>query len=187
MPSLPASGWQGAPGPLGVSPACWRRSCIFKGSRSGLRLPADSVGILFYFCFASSVTKSLSGDRPVSLWRGEALLGGRKLGVCGASQQKGRPAGALGTPRSLCELTQPRLPGHGAWASVGTVPAQPCPVPWAGLGSNLVGELPGPFGLGSWPSLSLPFILGPSTGNLLSLILELIPTCQGLCLACEGS
>lgn len=81
---------------------------------------------------------------------------------------------------------QPRPSGHEAWALVGAVPTEPCPVPWAGPGSDLVGELPGPFGLGSWPSVSLPFILGPNTGNLFSLILELTPACQALCLACEG-
>ena len=57
-------------GPWGVSPACWRRSCIFKVSRSGLSLPDDCVDISFLFSFASSVTKALSGDHPVYPWRG---------------------------------------------------------------------------------------------------------------------
>lgn len=83
MPNLPAIGRQGALEPLDMSPACWSYSCIFKGFRLGLQLPADSIDISFLFCFASSVTKALSGDRPVYPWRGGALLGGRKPGMLG--------------------------------------------------------------------------------------------------------
>lgn len=70
-----------------MSPACRGHSCLFKGSRSGLWLPAD-CGISSLFCFASSVTKALSRDHPVYplAWRGPAR--GRKLRVCGTSQQK---------------------------------------------------------------------------------------------------
>lgn len=66
------------------------------------------------------------------------------MGGCGASCREGRPAGALGTLRSLCELRPTGLPGHEARASVGAVPAVPCPVPWAGLGSDWVGNSQGP-------------------------------------------
>lgn len=83
---------------------------------------------------------------------------GRKHRACGASWQKGRPAGALGTLEPLCELTPLCVPGHEAGALVGTVHTEASPVPWARLGSDLVGELPGPFGLEAGQVfLSLPF------------------------------
>lgn len=94
----------------------------------------------------------------------------------GAFWQKGRPAGPLGTLRSLCELTLPHMPGHEACSLVGTLPVEPCPVPWAGLGSDLTGKRPG---LGCWPSLSLPFILGPSTGDVMFLFLGPITYMSG--------
>lgn len=71
--------------------------------------------------------------------------------MCGVSQQKEMPVGALGTQRSPCELALADLPGHEAWALVGAVPAERCPGPWALGRPSLVRELPGPFGLGSCP------------------------------------
>lgn len=81
----------------------------------------------------------------------------------------GGPSRGEATRRGRGELTPSRLLGHGSWASVGTLPAEPCPVPWAGPGSDSGGELPGRFGLGSSPSLSLLFIVGLSPGKLVSL------------------
>lgn len=72
-----------------MSRTCWRRSCVFKGSRSGPQLPADCVDISFLFCLASSVTKALSGDRPVYWWRGEALPGEGNAGCVGPLGRRG--------------------------------------------------------------------------------------------------
>lgn len=146
------SQWQaGSPGAFGLSPACWGPSCLFQ--RLQVRAAAPSrlwYFFSFLFCF-------LSDESP--FWGPSCLSPGVGRPCPGKeTPSRRRPASALGTPRSPCELTQPRLPGHEAWALVGTVPAEPCPVPWAGPGSDLVGELPGPFGLGSWPSVCLPFI-----------------------------
>lgn len=47
------------------------------------------VDISFLFCLASSVTKALSGDRPVYWWRGEALPGEGNAGCVGPLGRRG--------------------------------------------------------------------------------------------------
>lgn len=170
----------------------WAESCLLGTQLSFQRLQVRAAAgsrlwyfFSFLFCFLSDESP-FWGPSCLSPDTGRPCLGKETRSVRDLPAEGGQPAGALGTPRPPCELLQPRLPGHEAWASMGTLPAEPRPVPWAGPGSDLVGELQGPFGLGRWPSVSLPFILGPSTGNLLSLILELTPACQALCLAWEG-
>lgn len=139
------------------------------------------IFLSFLFCFLSDKSPFWGLSCLPVARHGEALPGEGSAG-CAGPHGRGRPAGGrgvLGTPRPLCELPPPCLPGHGAWALVGTVPAQPYPVPWAGSGSDVAGELPGPSGLGTCPGLSLPFILGPSPGKLISVLLEQITCLPG--------
>lgn len=94
--------------------------------------------------------------------------------MCGASQQKGMPASALGTLRSSCELVLANLPGREAWALVGILPAERCPGPWAGrhLGG---GDPHGPL---AWEAAHDRFFhFRPQPWKLLPLFLELI-TCS---------
>lgn len=81
--------------------------------------------------------------------------------MCGVSQQKEMPVGALGTQRSPCELALADLPGHEAWALVGAVPVERCLGPWAGR--HWWGNSQGPL---AWEAAhDRLFILGPSPGN----------------------
>lgn len=80
----------------------------------------------------------------------------------------------LGTPRSPCELASADLPGREAWALVGTVPAEPCPVPRAGPGRDWSGNSQGPL---AWKAAQDHF--RPQPWKLLSLFLELIACMLG--------
>lgn len=180
---MPSCGRQGAQ-------SSGRASCLLETQLyfQRLRVRAVAPGLWcffsFLFCFLSD--KSPFWGLSCLPWCGEALPGQGNSECVGPPSRRGSPQ-AHWVHQGHSVNSRPRLPGHEAWALVGTVPIEPCPVPWARPGSDLVGELPGPFGLGSRPSSSLPFILGPSTGHLLSLILELTSACQGLGLTGKGS